>query len=215
MEAPSIRPHHCAVTEEIPYARHTAVEHTGRTGPYPSPPELRRRTQRVNQQSQESGTSDRAQRATWYRTGDRSGAGSRKNLLRKSPWDLMTKEFTKGARAQRDHGAWSGPGMWGNGYDGDGWLSHYVVSDSCDPHALDPTCTGSPVHSGSSVHWMLQTRVLEHGVISASRGSSTPKDRTCVSCIGRRDFFFFLPLSHQESPSSVQSLSGVRLFVTP
>ena len=38
---------------------------------------------------------------------------------------------------------------------------------------------------GSSVHGVLQTRVLEWVVIFSSRGSSQPRDRTCISCIGR------------------------------
>ena len=40
---------------------------------------------------------------------------------------------------------------------------------------------------GSSVHGILQATILEWGVISFSRGSSQPRDRTQVSCIvGRR-----------------------------
>ena len=41
---------------------------------------------------------------------------------------------------------------------------------------------------GSSVHGILQARILKWVVISSSRGSSRPRDRThvsCVSCIGR------------------------------
>ena len=40
----------------------------------------------------------------------------------------------------------------------------------------------------SSVHWILQARILEW-VAVPSRGSSQPRDQThisCVSCIGRR-----------------------------
>ena len=39
---------------------------------------------------------------------------------------------------------------------------------------------------GSSVHGILQARILEWVAISFSRGSSWPWDRTWVSCIGRR-----------------------------
>ena len=42
---------------------------------------------------------------------------------------------------------------------------------------------------GSSVHGILQTRILGWVAISFSRGSSQPRDRTCVSyvsCIGRQ-----------------------------
>ena len=37
---------------------------------------------------------------------------------------------------------------------------------------------------GSSVHGILQARILEWVAISFSRGSSQPRDRTCGSCIG-------------------------------
>ena len=38
---------------------------------------------------------------------------------------------------------------------------------------------------GSSVHGILQARILEWGTISFFRGSSSPRDWTHVSCIGR------------------------------
>ena len=58
---------------------------------------------------------------------------------------------------------------------------------------------------GSLVHGIFQARVLEWVAISFSRGSSQPRDRTCVSCIvGRR----FYSLSHQ----STSKLIGVSLF---
>ena len=37
----------------------------------------------------------------------------------------------------------------------------------------------------SFVHGIFQARILEWVAISSSRGSSQPRDRTCVSCIGR------------------------------
>ena len=42
---------------------------------------------------------------------------------------------------------------------------------------------------GSSVHEILQARILERVVMPSSRGSSQPRDLTCVSyvsCIGRQ-----------------------------
>ena len=39
---------------------------------------------------------------------------------------------------------------------------------------------------GSSVHGIIQTRILEGVAISFSRESSQPRDQTCVSCIGRQ-----------------------------
>ena len=50
----------------------------------------------------------------------------------------------------------------------------------CDPMGCSPT--------GSSVHGIFQTRILEWVAISYSRGSSRPRDQThisCSSCIGR------------------------------
>ena len=41
---------------------------------------------------------------------------------------------------------------------------------------------------GFSIHGILQARILEWVTISFSRGSSQPRDRTWVSCIGGRRF---------------------------
>ena len=48
----------------------------------------------------------------------------------------------------------------------------------CDPMDWNPP--------GSSVHKISQARILEWVAISFSKGSSWPRDWTCVSCIGRR-----------------------------
>ena len=53
------------------------------------------------------------------------------------------------------------------------------------------------IPSGSSVHEILQARILEWVAISFSRGSSQPKDQTRVSSITGR---FLYCLSHQGSP---------------
>ena len=42
------------------------------------------------------------------------------------------------------------------------------------------------IHSSVNVHGIYQTRILEWVAISFSRGSAQPKDRICVSCIGRQ-----------------------------
>ena len=52
-------------------------------------------------------------------------------------------------------------------------LSHSVVSD-CDP--MDYSLLGS------SVHGILQARILEWVAMPFSRGSSRPRDLTQVSC---------------------------------
>ena len=54
-------------------------------------------------------------------------------------------------------------------------FSRSVVSDSCDPMDCSPP--------GSSVHGILQARILGRVAISFSRGSSWPRDHTCVSCL--------------------------------
>ena len=59
---------------------------------------------------------------------------------------------------------------------------------------------------GSSVHGISQARILEGVAISSSRGSSRPRDQTCISwvcCAGRQ---ILLPLSHRGSPR--QPLTG-------
>ena len=52
---------------------------------------------------------------------------------------------------------------------------HSVMSDSLQPHGLQP--------AGVSVRGSFQARILEQGVISCSRGSSQPRDRTLISCV--------------------------------
>ena len=52
--------------------------------------------------------------------------------------------------------------------------SHWVVSTLCDPMDYSPP--------GSSVHGILQARILEWVAIPFSRGSSRPRNRTEDSC---------------------------------
>ena len=49
-----------------------------------------------------------------------------------------------------------------------------VMSDSLDPMDYSPP--------GSSVHGILQARILEWVAMPSSRGSSSPRDQTCISC---------------------------------
>ena len=57
-------------------------------------------------------------------------------------------------------------------------ISHSVVADSLQPLDCSPP--------GSSVHGILQARILEWVTIFFSRGSSGPRDQTQVSCIPGR-----------------------------
>ena len=60
-------------------------------------------------------------------------------------------------------------------------VSHF---QSCPTFCGSVDC--SPL--GSSVHGILQARILEWVAIPFSRGSSGPRDRTWVSCIACRFF---------------------------
>ena len=61
----------------------------------------------------------------------------------------------------------------------------YVLAAQSCLILCDPTDYSLP---GSSVHGILQARVLEWVAIPLVRGSSQPKDRTQVSCIAGRSF---------------------------
>ena len=63
---------------------------------------------------------------------------------------------------------------------GAGMVSYFSCVWLCDP--MDCNLPGS------SVHGILQARLLEWVAISFSRGSSQPRDWTCVSCISGRRF---------------------------
>ena len=49
---------------------------------------------------------------------------------------------------------------------------------------------------GSSVHGILQVRILEWVAVPFSRGSSQPRDQPQVPCVGRQILY---PLHHQGS----------------
>ena len=59
-----------------------------------------------------------------------------------------------------------------------------LVAQSC-PTLCDPRDSSPP---GSSVHAILQARILEWVAIPFSRGSSQPRDQTRVFCIASRFF---------------------------
>ena len=89
-----------------------------------------------------------------------------------------------GVRADTPPSASLSPRAWGSEVN----LVHsYVLSrfSQC-PTLCNPMDNSLP---GSSVHGILQARILEWVVMPFSRGSSPPRDQTCissVSCIGRR-----------------------------
>ena len=81
-------------------------------------------------------------------------------------------------------------------------VSCSVVSDSWDP--MDRTL---PV---SSVHQILQARILERGAVSFFRGSSQPKDQTRVSCIAGG---FFTIWDTKEAPE-LQRMGTIAIVLT-
>ena len=62
---------------------------------------------------------------------------------------------------------------------------------------------------GTSVHGILQERVLEWVAISFSRGSSRPRDRTWVSCIAGR---FFVSEPPGEPRTDIVNTNSVFLY---
>ena len=81
---------------------------------------------------------------------------------------------------------------------------------------------------GSSVHGIFQARILEWAAISFSRRSSQPKDRTCVSWIGRRILYHWatreapiyrvymsIPISQFISPSPPTPFSHEKVNLVP
>ena len=53
---------------------------------------------------------------------------------------------------------------------------------------------------GSSVHGISQARILEWIAISCSRGSSQPRNRTHVSCIGRQILYYWATRENTTQP---------------
>ena len=75
------------------------------------------------------------------------------------------------------------------------------AAQSC-PTLCDPTDCSSP---GSSVHGILQARILEWVAIPFSRGSSQPRDQTQASCIAGRFFIVWVQYrSHTPQGNSAQ-----------
>ena len=56
---------------------------------------------------------------------------------------------------------------------------------------------------GSSVHGISQARILEWVVISFSKGSSRPRDWTCVFCLGRQILYHLATWEDFTGPSDV------------
>ena len=70
------------------------------------------------------------------------------------------------------------------------WSEVKVLVTQLCPTLCDPMDCSLP---GSSVHGILQVRILEWVAIPFSRGSSRPRDQTWVSCIAGRFFTIWAP----------------------
>jgi len=116
--------------------------------------------------------------------------------------------------------------VWMEGESGGEWICVCVcvcvrvrtrlVAQSCLT-LCDPTDCSPP---GSSVHRIFQARIVEQVAVPFSRGPSQPRDGTCISWdswISRQILYHWATWEAQDICISqlVQSLSCVRLFVTP
>ena len=87
-----------------------------------------------------------------------------------------------------------------------------LCAQSC-PTLCNPMDWSPP---GSSIHGILQARILEWVVISSSRGSSQPRGRThisCISCNGRQ-VLYHCATWEAHSPLPIHP-SGLPLNLTP
>ena len=86
-----------------------------------------------------------------------------------------------------------------------------LVAKSC-PTLCNPMDCSPP---GSSVHGILQARILEWVAVPFSRGSSRPRDQTQVSCVAGRFFIVWATREAAgqviESPGTQDKEGGCRL----
>ena len=84
------------------------------------------------------------------------------------------------------------------------WRKVKVLVTQSYPTLWDPMDCNPP---GSSVHGILQARILEWVAFPFSRGSSQPRDQTWVSCIAGR--FFTIWATREASLGSVKYYSQI------
>ena len=65
---------------------------------------------------------------------------------------------------------------------------------------------------GSSVHGILQARILEWVALSSSKGSSQPRDQTHVSCIGRWVLYHWATREAYSNGTEIQAKIKQKLF---
>ncbi|XDA86127.1 hypothetical protein R6Z07F_015879 [Ovis aries] len=88
-----------------------------------------------------------------------------------------------------------------------------VCAQSC-PTLCNPTDC-SP--AGSSVHGILQARILEWVAISSSKGSPRPRDQThisCIPCTGRRILYHYATsLMERSYLKSIRNIKAMTSFL--
>ena len=90
------------------------------------------------------------------------------------------------------------------------WSCESEVAQSC-PTLCDPVDCSPP---GSSVHGILQPRILEWVAISFSRGYSRPRDRTQLSCMAGRCFYLWATTEAVRKNKWDEKCQGVAQNVT-
>ena len=85
------------------------------------------------------------------------------------------------------------------------WCKCSKLLQSC-PTLCDTADCSPP---SSSVHGILQARILEWVAISFSRGSSSPRDQTWVSCIAGRVLIIFW--ATRDYSTEVQNGEGMKM----
>ena len=84
-----------------------------------------------------------------------------------------------------------------------------LVAQSCQTLCNPTDC--SP--TGSSVHGILEERILKRLAVPSSRGSSRPRDRTLVSCTAGR--FFTVSIQFSSVAQSCPTLCNHMVCSTP
>ena len=95
----------------------------------------------------------------------------------------------------------------GKSLKGESWcclIAKLCLNNFCNPMDCNPP--------DSSVHGISQARILEWVAISFSRGSSRPRDWTCVSCIGRQILYCWGTREAQRKKVLTQKTISKRKF---
>ena len=116
---------------------------------------------------------------------------SRPRLLA-TPWTTAYQAPPSMGFSRQEY--WSGVPLPSPSGGASGNLNEMLVAQSC-PTLCDPT-NCSP--SGSSIHGVLQARIVEWIAISFFRGSSQPRDQTHVSPTGRWILYHWATRDYQQ-----------------